>query len=593
MFNKIKKSIRNKLIILLLLITIIPFGTSIVVTFLYTKESLKDQSVQENVNLLYHGKINMETYLKELNHLILTNYNNSEYMQFLKKANRSDDHLSMRPVNQVLHSILYGDASVSKVSMSIVGNNRLVTISRQSSIIYSEQVADTDTDYYNTATNSFSNLYIETIPYSDRFNLHRAFKNVPSDEVLAYFSLEIRPDKVQELSNYLYNGATEEFYIITPEGQFIYSSRNGAPEEEDWPRELLGSGTDSGTMEWQDSSFHGVIVYDSVAPTAGGWMLVKRIPFTTLYESAYDVAIINIIYGVVGLLLVIFATLLVSVRITTPIRELLDNIKKVEQGNMEVKFQSLGNDEIGILGQRFKMMIDRINHHINREYKLEIENKTNQLKVLYSQINPHFLYNTLQSIGTMALKKDVPEIYGSLNDLSQIMRYCMNTEEDTVPLVKEINYTKAYMLLQKQRFGDELEYTLKIDEDTLHIHVPKMILQPMIENYFKHGFDRRESIGIIKLECRKEEDFLTIHVTDNGTGVSEEKLHKLKKKLIDGGVRRANGEQIGLKNVYERLRLYYSGKAEFEFGNLRERGFRVSMKLPVEMEGINHEGNDY
>ncbi|MFK4996656.1 sensor histidine kinase [Bacillus sp. N9] len=132
------------------------------------------------------------------------------------------------------------------------------------------------------------------------------------------------------------------------------------------------------------------MIYNKIADSAGGWMLIKRIPYTTLYESAIQVALINILFGVIGLCLVILATFFVSFKITSPIRVLLEQIRQVEKGNMNVNFQSLGNDEIGYLGARFKEMIAKMNRLINREYKLEIENKTNQLKVLQSQINPHF-----------------------------------------------------------------------------------------------------------------------------------------------------------------------------------------------------------
>jgi two-component system sensor histidine kinase YesM len=120
-------------------------------------------------------------------------------------------------------------------------------------------------------------------------------------------------------------------------------------------------------------------------------------------------------------------------------------------------------------------MIGKINHLINREYKLELENKTNQLKALQSQLNPHFLYNALQSIGTLALKKNVPQVYSLVTHLSKIMRYGMNMDEDMVPLTKEIDYIKAFLLLQKERFGDQFEYSLQFDKEDLTIRVPKMI----------------------------------------------------------------------------------------------------------------------
>ncbi|SDY12692.1 two-component system, sensor histidine kinase YesM [Evansella caseinilytica] len=583
-----KRSIRNKLIILLLLITIIPFGTSIAITFFYTKETLKEQTIQESVNLLFQGKVNIETYLKELNNLILVNYNNSDFMLYLKTPGSANDYTLTRSVNHVLNSLLFGDDSIHRVSMSIVQNHQFVTTSKQSSIVYTDLADDLNTEHYNNAEESPYNLFIEASPATGKFILHRAFRNVPAAEVLAYFSVEVRPDKINDLSNHLYHRGSEEFYILTPEGDFIYHS-NGLPvndAEKAWVDALVHSEVDQGKMEWSDDTFQGMLIFDTISNAAGGWILVKRVPYAILYESAYGMATINIFLGVVGLCLVIFASLLVSVKITTPIRELVKNIRQVEKGDLRVRFESLGNDEIGILGHRFKMMVERINQLINREYKLELENKTNQLKVLQSQINPHFLYNTLQSIGTMALKSNAPQVYTSLTELSQIMRYGMNTDEDVVPLVKEVNYTKAYMQLQKQRFGEELVYILDVDEDTLNVPVPKMLLQPVIENYFKHGFDIRENVGEIIVTAKKDAAFLHIKIKDNGVGIVEERLQQLRQHLYSEESGHSDEIQmgIGLKNVYTRLKLYYSGRAALTLQSRKQGGFCVAMKLPLEME---------
>ncbi|MBP3950019.1 sensor histidine kinase [Bacillus sp. YZJH907-2] len=588
-----KNNIRNKLIVLLLLITIIPFGTSIIVTYLYTKESLRDQSIQENVNLLYQGKINMESYLRDLNHFTFSFYSNPEFMNYLRR-DQIGDYVSRGVVHNVMHSLLYSEESVYRASMSIVKHQEMLTVSKRSAIFYSELVDLKQIRSYKRASENPANLYIEPLNEFNRFTIHRAFRDVPSDRILAYVSLEVRPNKINELSRFLYHGESEEFYILNQDGQFIYQSDIGfnGQEELGWKDRLLESEEESGTIAWTDQAFDGVMVYDTVSEAAGSWILVKRIPNTTLYESAYSVVMINIFFGVVGLALVVLATFFVSFRITSPLRVLVQNIKQVEKGNMKVQFRSLGNDEIGLLGDRFKSMIEKINQLINREYKLELENKTNQLKVLHSQVNPHFLYNTLQSIGTMALKSKVPEIYSSLTDLSQIMRYSMNMEEDIVPLVKEVNYTKAYMLLQKQRFGDQLEFVIDIDEAALDIHVPKMILQPIIENYFKHGFDSRDGIGKVNLTCKRSDRCLLVTIHDNGPGVSVERLQQIDQHLKADRHLGDYGSNIGLRNVYARLNLYYAGKALFKLENHTNGGLLVTMELPLEMEGEIHE-SDY
>jgi two-component system sensor histidine kinase YesM len=292
--------------------------------------------------------------------------------------------------------------------------------------------------------------------------------------------------------------------------------------------------------------------------------------------------------------LVVLATLFVSFKITSPIRILLQNIEQVEKGNMKVPVQSFGSDEIGILGYRFQQMIERINHLITREYKLELENKTNQLKVLQSQINPHFLYNALQSIGTVALKNKVPQIYSLITHLSKIMRYGMNMEEDLVPLRKEINYTNAFLLLQKERFGENLDYTVDVDENVQEVQVPKMILQPIIENYFKHGFDSREGVGSIRLKCCRENDEIVIKISDNGIGVTENRLNEIYEHFKDEALNKKGKEtNIGLKNVYVRLKLYYNLQADLKLENQEEGGFMVTMRLPIWMEGEGNESNHH
>jgi two-component system, sensor histidine kinase YesM len=598
-----RSSIRNKLIAFLLVATIVPFGTSIIITYFHTKESLKNQIVQENSNLLYQGKINLEGYLHELNGLTLSLYNNPGFINFLKNTTQENNYVTIGIITNVVQTILYAEDNIERVNITIAEDDRVVSASKRSTVVFSKNLMAKNQEYYIKAIESPNNMYIEhlrTIHANNTkpkkiFSLHRTLTDVPSDKVLAFISLEISSDKIYKLSQNLYNQKTEEFYIVSSEGKLIYSSNNDIPNkqhEQQWIKKLIATKNETGTLEWKEGSFNGVMIYDQLPETTGGWFLVKRIPYSSLYESAFDVTKINILFGVFGLLLVILATLVVSFRITSPIRILLQYIQEVEKGNMKVEFKSLGNDEIGVLGYRFKNMIEKIDDLINREYKLELENKTNQLKVLQSQINPHFLYNALQSIGTIALKNKVPQIYTLVTHLSKIMRYGMNMDEDMVPLLKEINYIKAYLLLQKERFGDQLEYSIHVDENVLNVQVPKMILQPIIENYFKHGFESRDRVGKIEINCNKDGEFLAIYILDNGSGVSEGRLKEIDTFLNEDHSRRDHADSnIGLKNVHSRLKLNYEHLAAMELSNQEDGGFLVFIRLPIRAEEEKNESN--
>ncbi|MCM2591680.1 sensor histidine kinase [Rossellomorea marisflavi] len=588
----LKGSIRNKLIFLLMITTILPFGSSIIVTYLYTKDSMEDQVVKESSNLLYQGKVNLEGYIGELNDLSLSLYNNPDFINYMKSPDKDHGYLTIGMVKNVMQTILYTGDTINGVKISFLEEDRFISATRRTNVVFSRGIPEEDEVSFLKAAQSPFNMYIEPA-YSQQeekirrskeiVTIHRAFRNIPDNDVLAYISLDIAPDKVIDLSRNMYNSESEEFYVLSPHGDMIYSSDAEISDKQQWIQEVIGEEKEAGTIEWKRDDFNGVIMYDRLSPSAGGWFLVKRVAYADLYESAFNVAKINILFGVIGLGLVVLATLFVSFRITSPIRGLLKSIQQVESGNMQVKAETYSEDEIGVLSRRFHQMVDRINHLINREYKLELENRTSQLKMLQSQINPHFLYNALQSIGTLGLKNHVPHIYSLVTHLSKIMRYGMDMQEDVVPLHKEITYATAYLLLQKERFGDQLRYDILVHEDVKEVAVPKMILQPIIENYFKHGFDVRNGAGVITLDCRREEGQLIIIVKDNGGGIPEKRLEEIEKQLYNPS-KKTEGH-IGLKNVYVRLDLYYGGKAALLLKNLDEEGFMVRIEVPLQWEG--------
>jgi two-component system sensor histidine kinase YesM len=173
----------------------------------------------------------------------------------------------------------------------------------------------------------------------------------------------------------------------------------------------------------------------------------------------------------------------------------------------------------------------------------------------------------------------------------------MNMDEDLVHLTKEIDYTKAFLLLQKERFGDQFEYSLHFDEEVLTKMVPKMILQPIIENYFKHGFDNSEDFkGQLMIIGEKKADHLVITVRDNGKGISENRLDEIYQSFIQEKQKQrinTDGTNIGLRNVYFRLKLYYGERADFQIKNHEDRGIVVTIKLPLETEGGTNEGDYY
>lgn len=213
-------------------------------------------------------------------------------------------------------------------------------------------------------------------------------------------------------------------------------------------------------------------------------------------------------------------------------------------------------DEIGILQKSFYIMVDRNQKLIAQEYQLKLEKREAQMRALQAQINPHFMYNILQVIGGMALGKNAPEIYRVTNALGDLMRYCLNFSRETVALREEIHYLQSYCMLQNERFSGRIRLELDLEEELLAAQIPKLILQPVLENSFHHGLAGKSGDWILQVKGQHKEEELLLTISDNGVGIKKEQLSELQKKLENSKTLAIKaGAHIGLQNVNARIRL--------------------------------------
>jgi two-component system, sensor histidine kinase YesM len=350
-----------------------------------------------------------------------------------------------------------------------------------------------------------------------------------------------------------------------------------------WYKKISSSKKGETNFEWKDQSFKGVYVYDKIkSANDQEWTIIKSIPYENLYRNANQLVTIIVTLGLISVVFVIVLTILVSFKFTKPIRILIRNMQLIEKGELAVSFDSLGNDEFGQLGKHFKSMVETLNDLYIKEYKLQIENKTNQLKVLQSQVNPHFLYNALQSIGTLSLKNDGLKVYRLIMSLSKIMRYSMKNNEDFVQLKDELNHINDYINLQNERYDGKFTYSLDVDSTLYDVKMPKMILQPIVENYFKHGFEKQQKLGLLSISIKKlANQTLEIIIADNGVGVSKEELERISSSLLIDGLNIE--ESIGIKNISDRIQFYYGKQASLKIESVQHENFIVTIIIPIEL----------
>lgn len=308
------------------------------------------------------------------------------------------------------------------------------------------------------------------------------------------------------------------------------------------------------------------------------WILISAIPNSDVYSinSLYIFSFItNIIFC--SILFIVLYKLFIN-RIFDPINYLIDNMEKSHiEKNLTSNLTYNKNDEIGILVNSYNEMKGRINDLININYKNKIEQKDLELKQLQNQINPHFIYNTLESIHMMAELNDDEETSIMAEYFGSIIRYSMNRKINTVKLKEEISIIDNYIYLQKIRFDQLFIIENLITEDLLECEIIKMIIQPLIENAIYHGLSECSSNGKIIIQGQKIDNKLLLTISDNGIGIQAEDLKDLNDYIND---KNNKFKGIALRNINRRLKLNYGEQYGLEIFSILGHGTSMVLTLP-------------
>ncbi|MGG4401460.1 sensor histidine kinase [Paenibacillus amylolyticus] len=600
-------SIRTKLIAFMLIATTLPLLASISMTFIQTKTALREQAVEENKRLIYQASTNLNNYVDNVARASLAVYNDPNFLRNLAKI--PGDYRAVAEVYTTLQTIRAAVPDVFQLYLHSFAANQSTLITNPFPKREERKQAYSGSLHGKTGGDS-PDIWVESAHMSHTYGfkaaspddpartvitLHRVIKDIPSTERLGVLAIDLNMNTIAAICGRLYDPAKEQIYVVDGQNQIIYQGRSEVNHtdalREETASELNIARSGAGTAQnvaghfEQDRSMY---VYQQLGSTYADWTIVKQIPNETLYARATTLTWNNAMIAIAALVLVIVATLFISIRITGPLKQLMRYMNQIQAGRLHVDIHLSSRDEFGVLARHFRDMMDTVNNLILREYRLEIANKTNQLKALQAQIHPHFLYNTLQSIGTLALQQQGQRAYTLLSSLSKMLRYSMR-DQTCVTLREEAEHARLYLQLQQERFGDRLEVDLDFAEDTLSVEMPRMTLQPLIENYFKHGADIQPGKGHISLSSRRINDhWIEIELNNNGPSIPEEKLLEIRgwqhQSHTTTGLSTQESdesESIGLRNVIRRLQLnsHPGHSARLEINNREPNGVKITVKL--------------
>jgi two-component system sensor histidine kinase YesM len=319
----------------------------------------------------------------------------------------------------------------------------------------------------------------------------------------------------------------------------------------------------------------------SSKPMEGQWDFVVLVPYDEIYRRVSVLFQFSILIYSMVFLVFLFIGIRVTRRIIHPIEHLASTVIGIEERDFKFdqeieRAYMESNDEIGTLYREIDVMLGRIKNLINENYKKQLIIKDTQFKTLQAQINPHFLYNTLESINWVAKMNKQGDIAIMTKSLGNILRSSISKRNHVVTVAEEIELITDYLSIQKIRYEDRLQYQIDIPRELYDCAIPKLVLQPIVENSIKYGLESVSGPCMIRIGgCKRNNDFI-ITVTDNGPGMEKDCIAGIQNGTIE-----TSGLGLGLNNILERLHLVYGSRADLEISSISEKGTSVKIKAPM------------
>ena len=409
------------------------------------------------------------------------------------------------------------------------------------------------------------------------FSVAKIIRDVRTGEDIALIVIDIGLSQLEEFSQGVLEHPGGVVMIATDGGVPVYSTA-----EEDMElflktifRNELHKGIQYLTFEGEK------YLVNTGLQEYSGWYVFQCTPIRELlsyYQNyLYMFTLLMISLAAVEILLICK----IANRVTGPIYRMVECITDIEQGNLQVEVDVPENNEIGILADSFNAMQERLRDFLYSGYYLQMECRQAKLFALQSQIHPHFLYNTLDSIHMMAEINCDYEVAEMVTGLSKIMRYTISNPQEVVTIAEEIQYLNSYMELQKLHYEDRLNFTVYMEKELDAFIIPRLIFQPLVENSIYHGLGMCGKKIEITLSGAVRNGQAVFDIQDNGRGMTEDQLQEIQSWAHE---KNSRFDKVGIRNVLWRLRYRYGTDAVVLFESKVGMGVKVTIKLPMKKQ---------
>ncbi|MGG4091012.1 cache domain-containing sensor histidine kinase [Paenibacillus lautus] len=562
--------LRHKFFFIFLIVIILPFSLLIYYSYSSTRSTITEHTYTALGGSLAQINTNVEKRLEYYNQLSNILYMDAQLRNYLSTDYEQAYYYldAYQYINRTLPSLMTLNANILGITIytgnhTLYSDGQYVKYTEEMPPAMEEQVLDAagSTVYFHSGDFKSDDAYITIARSLSYFSLQHPYGILTMDiNANEFYSLI-------KMENY-----NKSVYIIDEFGGVISTGDQNLQSNQLFDvfpiQERMTQ--DAGSF---DIKINGQERFFTYKKLSNGWSTVITVPYDELLANANQ-ATKNVIWFSalaigIAILLLYFTTKVMTKRIEV----LLQQIRKVERGDFRLSIKPMGHDEIGQVSFAFNKMASTIQSLIHDVYVKEIARKESELNTLQAQINPHFLYNTLSSISSLAIKEGAMQVYQMVNYLAKYYRVSLNKGKRIILLEQEINLVKNYVAIQKIRFRDKLHMHYDLDEQLFGNTTIKLILQPFIENCINHAIGDESGINI-NVKLRQEGDDILLQVIDDGIGMTPEQLdHALNKS--------DNLSGYGVKNVDDRIKLTYGEEYGVSIFSRLGIGTAVTIRIPV------------
>ena len=580
-FSSIQSVIFATVAVLVLSAVVIVTGVSMK----FTNTSIFENSSEYTHTIIQQMNQNIDSYIDYMENIAYLISSNEDVQDYLFDE-KIDNEGRYRILNQ-FQTILDSRSDIRNVG--IISKNGRMLINDGSKSVNQDLDLNTQ-EWYATALEKpngpiLTSSHVQHIISGERpwvITLSRGIRDRSgSGEKEGVFFIDLNYSAISELCDQSTVGTKGYAFILDAKGNIVYH-----PQQQQLYNELQTENISLIMDTDEDTVLTGTgndgKLYSISRSEKTGWTVVDCTNVKELLSKSRQAQSVYVLTAIILVIVALLFSRFMARSITLPIQKLRDSMKKVQEGDFSVSDVVVDSkNEIGSLTKSFDVMIHRIHELMEQNVHEQEEKRKSELKALQSQINPHFLYNTLDSIIWMAEGKKNEEVVLMTASLARLLRQSISNEDEVVPIANEVEYARGYLTIQKMRYKDKLEFQIEVDSSILYIPLIKLVLQPIIENAIYHGLKYKESKGLLIVKGFMKDGNAVLQVIDDGVGMDEETLaHIYDKHKVNY---HSNG--VGVYNVQKRLKLYYGEDYGITYTSELGKGTTATITIPGRQEG--------